>query len=434
VTPSTHTFLTLDLPALLTATFAAIACALLGSFLLLRRQSLLGDAISHSVLPGIVAAFLLSGSRDPLVMFIGAAVAGVVAAGLVEVVRRAARLEPGAAMGVVFPVLFALGVLLLEQGGARSVDLDADCVLYGELSRIIWSPPAGVALGSPASLSSLPRELSSAAVVAALSILFVVVLFKELRLASFDPALATSLGFSAGTLHVLLLVLTAAAVVVSFEAVGSILVIAMLICPAASARLFTDRLSRQLWLAALFAIACVVGGYIGAVWLPMAWGSRAALSASGMIAAASGVLLALAIIVSPKGGVIMSRSRRFSLAVRVASEDLLARLYREQETPGRTLDIPTPSALVAAAARRSLRRAGLIDAGPRLALTTAGRVQAAKIVRSHRLWETYLVREAGLRPDHVHAQALVLEHLRRDGRPLAPDATTATDPHDRPIP
>ncbi|MDX2117666.1 MAG: metal ABC transporter permease [Planctomycetota bacterium] len=433
MSPMLQNFLTLDLPALLTAMFAGVSCALLGTFLLLRRQSLMGDAISHSVLPGIVAAFLLTGSRDPLVMFGGAALAGVVSAGLVELVRRAARLEAGAAMGVVFPVLFALGVLLLERGGARSVDLDADCVLYGELSRIIWSPPSGVALGSSASLAALPRELYSAGIVSLVASVFVALLFKELRLVSFDAALATSLGFRASVLNLLMLILTAAAVVVSFEAVGSILVVALLICPAASARLFTDRLSRQLWLSLGFAVLTVLAGYAAAVWFPLTWGSSSALSASGMIAAMSGVGLGIAIIVSPKGGVVLTRWRRFELAVRVAREDMLARLYREEETPGRTLVIPTPSRIVAAAARRDLRRLGMVEGSPPR-LTAGGRTEAQTIVRSHRLWETYLVHEVGLRPDHVHDPALVLEHLRKSGQPIAPSTSTPVDPHDRPIP
>ena len=434
MSPGLHTFLTLDLPAILTAGFAAISCALLGNFLLLRRQSLMGDAISHSVLPGIVGAFLLTGTRDPLVMFAGAAIAGVISAALVELVRRAARLDPGAAMGVVFPVLFALGVLMLERGGARRVDLDADCVLYGELSRIIWSPQRGVDLFSSAALHALPRELFSAAAVATIVAAFVALLFKELRLASFDTALASSLGFHATGINLIMMVLTAAAVVVSFEAVGSILVIAMLICPPATARLLTDRLSRQIWLSVLVATLTVVGGYIASIFVPALWGSSQALSASGMIATVSGLLLFAAILGSPKGGVIVSRTRQLSLAIQVAQEDILAGLYRQEETPGRQITFPRPNAFVSYLALRGLRRSGQLNRGRSPTLTSSGRVHAATVLRSHRLWESFLVREAGLRPDHVHEPAMVLEHLTHDGQRLAPPSPTPTDPHDRPIP
>jgi len=434
VNAALHNFLTLDFPAILTASAAAISCALLGTFLLLRRQSLMGDAISHSVLPGIVGAFLLTGTRDPLVMFAGAACAGVLSAALVELVRRAARLDPGAAMGVVFPVLFALGVLMLERGGARRVDLDADCVLYGELSRIIWSPARGVDLFSRAALQSLPRELFSAATVALLVAVIVTVLYKELRLASFDPALATSLGFNATAINLVMMVLTAAAVVVSFEAVGSILVIAMLICPPATARLLTDRLSVQLWLATGIAILTVVGGYSAALFLPGLWGSSQALSASGMIASLSGLLLVVAIIGSPKGGILITRVRQLSLAVQVAQEDTLAALYREEETPGRRIVVPRPHPVVAFLAMRGLRNHRLVTPSGTPALTQDGRTRAIAVLRSHRLWETFLVQEAGLRPDHVHEPAMVLEHLTQRGHRLAPPSAAPTDPHDRPIP
>jgi len=130
--------LQVDLPAAAAALFAALACALLGNFLVLRRQSLMSDAISHSLLPGVVLAFMVSGARTSGAMFLGAAIAAVVTVALVQFVRRRARLESGAAMGVVFSIMFAAGVVLIEQGPARNVDLDADCVLYGQLEHIMW--------------------------------------------------------------------------------------------------------------------------------------------------------------------------------------------------------------------------------------------------------------------------------------------------------
>src|SRR4051812_22117411 len=134
-------FLQIDLPALTAAVLACISCALVGNFLVLRRQSLLGDAISHAILPGIVAGFLVTGSRAGLPVILGALAAAVVAGVLIEAVRRLGRLDSGAAMGVVFTVMFAGGVVLIEQGAARAVDLDADCVLYGQLEAILWLAP-----------------------------------------------------------------------------------------------------------------------------------------------------------------------------------------------------------------------------------------------------------------------------------------------------
>src|SRR5690606_25426099 len=133
-----HNLVSLDFPAALTAAFAAMACALLGNFLLLRRLSLMGDSISHSVLPGIVLAFLFTGSRLTWPVFLGAAIAGICSVFLVELVHRLGRLETGAAMGVVFSIFFAAGVLLIEQAAARNIDLDADCLLHGQLETIFW--------------------------------------------------------------------------------------------------------------------------------------------------------------------------------------------------------------------------------------------------------------------------------------------------------
>src|SRR3546814_19522935 len=146
---STAEFLQLDFPAVATATLAAVCCALLGNFLVLRRQSLMGDAISHAVLPGIVVGFVVAGTRSPLPMIVGATAAAVLAAVLIELVRRLGRIEAGASMGVVFTVMFAFGVLLLEQAAARSVDLDADCVLYGSSESCVFTQRVARSLAVP---------------------------------------------------------------------------------------------------------------------------------------------------------------------------------------------------------------------------------------------------------------------------------------------
>lgn len=310
----------LDLFPLLAATLAALTCGLLGNFLVLRRQSLMGDAISHSVLPGLVLAFLITGTRDPLVMFAGAALAGVATVVLVELVKRLGRVEPGAAMGVVFSVLFAGGVLLLEAAAARQVDLDADCVLHGQLETLVWygAPDSIGGLFSSATLAAVPRQVTTLAVVCLLAALFVTLLFKELRLVAFDADLATALGFPAGVLHAALLVLVAAATVAAFEAVGSILVIAMLVCPAAGARLLTDRLGAQLAWSLLLALTSALGGYVAATAIPAAFGQDS-VNAAGAIAVTSGFLLALAILAGPRHGVVARAVRQRRLAHSLSS-------------------------------------------------------------------------------------------------------------------
>lgn len=423
-----------DLFPLLAAIFSAVACGVLGNFLVLRRLSLMGDAISHSVLPGLVIAFIVTSSRSPLAMLLGAGGAGLATVVLVELVKRLGRVEPGAAMGVVFSVLFALGVLLIERA-ARQTDLDADCVLHGQLETLVW-------FGAPASWGSVdwleaaraaPRQVLLMLGAMALSLGFVSALFKELRLAAFDPALASSLGFRAGLLHYALMVVVAVATVAAFEAVGSILVIAMLVCPAGTARLLTDRLRAQvLWSVAL-ALAAATLGYLGSSAVPRAFG-KDSVNAAGTIAVTSGLLLVVAILASPSHGIVARWWRQRGLARQIALDDLLGLLHRASESGA--------SSVQASALHESLGRARagrafaqgereglvLVDAG-KVSLTHAGADRGARVIRNHRLWERFLVDHAGLAPDHVHAPAEVLEHA-----PLHPRLDSSTDPHGRAIP
>ena len=288
------TFLQLDLVPLAAALLACLACGLIGNLLLLTRQSLLGDAISHAVLPGLVLGFWASGSRAPLPMVLGAVVAAVFAALAIDLVRRTARLEPGAAMGVVFSAMFALGLVLIELTGAASVDLDIDCVLSGQLETLIW--PAAEGLGSlfdARALADLPRELWTLLIVLGLVLGTLALLWKELRLVSFDPDFAAMIGFAPRTLSLLVLVLTALTTVAAFWAVGTILVIAALVGPAAVARLLTDRYGAQFALSAAAAGVMGAGGYGASVLLPPVLG-LGGLNAAGMMAVTAGVLVAAA--------------------------------------------------------------------------------------------------------------------------------------------
>ncbi len=426
----------LDLFPLLAGLLASLTCGLLGNFLVLRRISLMGDAISHSVLPGLVAGFLLLGSRSTTAMFAGAAGAGVLAAVLIELVRKSGRMDPGAAMGVVFSVMFALGVVLIERF-ARQVDLDADCVLHGQLETLAWygAPDTLRGLLSVETLAATPHEIRVQAIVFLLAVVFVAVLFKELRICAFDPGLATAQGFSAGILHYALMVIVALATVASFEAVGAIIVIAMLVCPAATARLLTDRLPSQLGVSLAAAFSSTMLGYAGARGVPAAIGLPVEdLSVAGMMATASGAVFLCAWLLAPRHGLLAGVLRRRRLSRGVELEDLLGILYRAREA-GR--DSLTPQALLAmqtpGGGARPLRNAtakGLVRHTPDgIRLSEAGEARAASIIRRHRLWEHYLVEEVGLATDHVHELAERLEHL-----PPVPDTPVDRDPHGREIP
>ena len=279
---------------ILVTSLVAMICAIPGSFLLVRRQAMLGDAISHAVLPGIAIGFLISGDRGGGWMLIGAIIAGLTTAVLTQFLKGIAGVDRGAALGVVFSTLFALGLLLIVQI-ADSVDLDPACVLYGqvELVPLDLVEFAGI---------EVPRVVPSLiAVLVAMSVA-VGAIWKELLVASFDVATAESQGVPATTVNQILMTLTAAACVVAFEAVGSILVVSLLITPAAVARLITSRFQRLMVIAALIGVVASILGHVAAVVGPsMLFGHDAAVSTAGMTSVMAFGILFLAMLITRFG-------------------------------------------------------------------------------------------------------------------------------------
>lgn len=288
-------FVQFSLTPILIGTLAAFSCALPGNFLILRREALIGDAISHVVLPGIVVAFLITGTVAAMPMLLGAAAAAILAVVLIEAVKRLGRIEPGAAMGVVFTTMFAGGVLLLEQTDTSSVHLDVEHALMGNLESLIWLRATGWhSLLDPQALAGLPPELARLAAACAIITLLIILFWRWLKIATFDAGFAQTLGIPVKIVSFGLVVTAAIAAVAAFDAVGSIIVIAMFICPPAAARLMTNRLSAQaLWSVGFAALAAVLG-YVLAGYGPLWFGASDAVSASGMIAAVSGLILLLA--------------------------------------------------------------------------------------------------------------------------------------------
>ena len=294
-------FVALSLPPLLIGVFAAIACALPGNFLLLRRQALIGDAISHVVLPGIVLAFLVTGTVAAWPMLIGAGAAALVTVVLIEVIRRVGRIEAGAAMGVVFTAMFAGGVLLLEQSDTSNVHLDVQHALYGNLESLIWLDGFGWAsLLDWDALRGLPPELPRMALTLLVVGLYTAILWRPLKLSTFDESFARTLGLPTGLIGLSLVIIAAIAAVAAFDAVGSIIVIAMFICPPAAARLMTDRLEAQVAWSVVFATLSAVLGYVLAGYGPIWLGFENAVSAAGMIATVSGIILGVAAEAGPR--------------------------------------------------------------------------------------------------------------------------------------
>ncbi len=288
-------FVPLSLTPLLIGIFVAVACALPGNFLVLRRQALIGDAISHVVLPGIVVAFLVTGNVATWPMLIGAASAAVFAVGAIELVRRLGRIEPGAAMGVVFTSMFAAGVLLLEQSDTSSVHLDVEHALYGNLESLIWLDASGwSSLVDPVALAGLPVELFRMAATLMGVVLFTVLFWRPLKISTFDEGFARTIGIKTQPLGLALVIVSAIAAVAAFDAVGSIIVIAMFICPPAAARLMTNSLEAQVLWSVLFAVLSAVVGYVLSGYGPLWLGYTSTVSAAGMIATVSGLILTVA--------------------------------------------------------------------------------------------------------------------------------------------
>jgi len=301
-----------------TGALAATACALLGNFLVLRKMSMMGDAISHAVLPGLAIAFLVTGARASLTMFIGAAIVGVLTAVFTQWISRFGKVDEGASMGIVFTTLFALGLLLIVQA-ADSVDLDPGCVLYGAIEMtpldVVWRPEVFGAVWH------VPRAALVLGAVTLLNLGFVVAFFKELRISSFDQELATTMGINSNVMHYLLMTLVAVTTVAAFEAVGSIIVIAMLIVPAATAHLLTDRLWLMVVLSVALAIGSAVLGHLSALIVPGWFGFRDAstglslsTSTSGMMAVMAGLIFVVVMLCAPKYGVLPKRFRKTEAA------------------------------------------------------------------------------------------------------------------------
>lgn len=284
---------------ILAGSLVSIACSLLGCYLILRKMAMMGDAISHAVLPGIVIAFLISGSRDSFIMLAGAGIIGVFTTFLIEFFHKSGRLQTDASIGVTFTWLFAIGVILISAYAGK-VDLDQDCVLYGEIAYVpidLWITDAGTILG--------PRVLYIAGTVLVIVLLFIIFGYKELFLTTFDPSYAAAIGISTTLWHYLLMGAVSLTTVASFESVGAILVVALLIAPPATAYLLTENLKKMMIISALVGVLISVTGYYLAASLDG--------SIAGAMATMAGIFFGFAFLFSPKEGLITKKRQAVNI-------------------------------------------------------------------------------------------------------------------------
>jgi manganese/zinc/iron transport system permease protein len=306
-----------ELEIVLIAVVTAVAAALPGTYLVLRRTALVSDAISHAILPGIVVAFFLTHDLNSPVLLLAAAATGVLTVFLIEALLRSRLVPEDASIGLVFPVLFSIGVILISRY-AGDVHLDTDSVLLGELA---FAPFDRFVVGE-ADLG--PRALWTMGAILLLNLILIGLAWKELKLATVDPSLAALLGFSPVAIHYSLMTMVSLTAVGAFDAVGSILVVALMIAPPATAYLLVDRFAPMLWVGAAVAALSAVVGCLAAYLLDV--------SIAGSMAVACGVLFAFAFALAPRRGLLAQARRRSSQRLDLAVRMLVVHLLHHQDT------------------------------------------------------------------------------------------------------
>jgi manganese/zinc/iron transport system permease protein len=407
------------------AVLLGCTCGLLGCFIVLRRQSLLGDAIGHAVLPGVCIGFLAATTRSTPVLLLGALIAGLLAAALIGLLQRTTRLKTGECMGVVFTGFYGLGIVLLKyiQNSGRGSQSGLDKFLFGQI--------VGISLS----------DIAYMAVITAVALLLVIAFWRKLSISSFDESFAFSVGIPVRAVHYVLTGLITVAIVISIQAVGVVLVAAMLVTPAATAYLLTDRLHRMAILSAMFgALAGVVGAFLSLLGENLPTGAFMVLGASA--------LFGVAFLLSPRHGVVPRLWRVWERRRRTQGENLLRTLYlmlEQRDGDDRRFGVhdvgakrQESPAVVRHLWRLAARRGWVDPQSPDpIILTDAGLAEARRVVRNHRLWELFLTTEARLASDHVHADAEYIEHV------LPKDVLSrleqllehpSQDPHGKPIP
>lgn len=423
--------LSMHLWTVVVAMIGNTACAVVGCYLVLRRMSMMGDAISHSMLAAIGFVFLVTKGTAFLPIFIGAVVVGVLTGVMTEGLHKAADVPEDSSMGVVFTSLFALGVVLISLFPGN--DLDTECVLMGHMEHVGLETMMQVAGGE------LPVAVTRISVMLGSVLVLVVAFWKELKLTAFDAALANAMGFHPTRVHYLLMAMVAAVCVTTMQNVGAIVVIAMLIVPAATAHLLTDRFAIMLVYAVLISWLSAILGYLGALW--------AGSNAAGMMAVAAGCIFLFAVFLAPAHGLTSKWISNLRLRLRILSEDMLAQLYRAEEKSAEAAAAASVSpeqcaefaggGLGGRVSMWLLQKRKHIDVGSdTVRLTDAGRKAGRSLLRSHRLWESYISKHFELDADHLHEPAHRVEHFigpELQDR-MAAELDEATDPHGREIP
>ncbi|MDQ8186400.1 metal ABC transporter permease [Pelagicoccus sp. SDUM812002] len=388
--------------ALLGSVFLGVSCGLLGSFIVVRKLSLFGDTLSHAVLPGVAIGYLVAGQKDPFAIFFGATLAGILGTVMVNLIKKTTHIKEDSSLGMVLAGFYGVGIVLMNriQKLPTGTQSGLDKFLFGQA----------------AALSA--TEVWMIAGVAAASIVLVLLFYRQFLVGSFDIGFARSLGLPAGLFHYLLMMLLAFTVVVSLQAVGAVLVSAMLVIPAASAYLLTDRMHRMLIIASGFGI---FSGVLGAFFSFLG----NSLPTGPLMVLASSAVFTLSFFFSPKHGLVSRWRKRRSGQIRIENENTLKAIYQVRESygfAGEGVKVKDLAIRMNETSDETLRRlqklraVGVcdlkeIEGKPFAFLNPEGWLRACAVVRNHRLWELYLTNQAEYEPDHVHDDAEIIEHV-----------------------
>ena len=375
----------------------ASSSAVVGTFSYLKGQSLVGDAIAHALLPGVVLAFMLGDGRNPAYLIFGALVSGLIAHYGIEFIQNRTKLKSDTAVSLVLSTFFGFGIMLMSVVQQRGQGQQAGLERY--------------LLGKAAAITMLDVYTFSA--LALVLLLGVALFYKGFQLMTFNEDFAHAIGLPVDLIRVTFTVLTVLAVTIGIQTVGVVLMAALLITPAAAARAWTKSLPQMIVLAAMFsAISAILGTLISSAITKMPTGP--------WIVIILGLIGFTSLFIAPEKGWLFKRKRALENRSKTNRENIMKLMYRQEEKCGTGNKLSIPQILSIRAMREDALRVGLKDLKKRLwiiehiegfTLTDLGRIEGRRVVRLHRLWELYLTERLGMAPDHIHPQAETMEHV-----------------------
>ena len=378
-------------------TLLASSSAVVGTFSYLKGQSLVGDAIAHALLPGVVLAFMLGDGRNPAYLIFGALASGLIAHYGIEFIQNRTKLKSDTAVSLVLSTFFGFGIMLMSVVQQRGQGQQAGLERY--------------LLGKAAAITMLDVYTFSA--LALVLLLGVALFYKGFQLMTFNEDFAHAIGLPVGLIRVTFTVLTVLAVTIGIQTVGVVLMAALLITPAAAARAWTKSLPQMIVLAAMFsAISAILGTLISSAITKMPTGP--------WIVIILGLIGFTSLFIAPEKGWLFKRKRALENRSKTNRENIMKLMYRQEEKCGTGNKLSIPQILSIRAMREDALRVGLKDLKKRLwiiehidgfTLTDLGRIEGRRVVRLHRLWELYLTERLGMAPDHIHPQAETMEHV-----------------------